>query len=111
MSLTITVADPLAGRLRTRAEVENIPVDRLASRLLESGMQPPLDLAQWTVVNRRRVALIEKQFHSGLSENEQAELQQLQELADRQVEEFDLARLNDVARMEASARSILGGAE
>jgi len=91
--------------------VENIPVDQLASRLLESSVQAPLEPAQWTIVNKRRVALIKKRFDSGLTDEEQMELQQLQVLAERQVEELDRARLNDVARMEEAARRILGDAE
>ncbi len=74
-------------------------------------MKPPLQPELWDVFNKRRVALIDKEFDSGLTNEEQIELQQLQVLADRQAEEFDRARLDHVARMEAAARSILGSAE
>lgn len=110
MSLTITVSDPLAGQLITWAEVENVPVDQVASRLMERGMKPPLPPEQWDIFNKRRVALINK-VDNGLTNEEQLELQQLQALADRQAEEFDWSRLDHVVRMEAAARSILGRAE
>jgi plasmid stability protein len=111
MSLTINVPDPLAERLQLRAQAENIPVDKLASRILENGMQRPYVPQQWSVANQRRVALIEKRFTSGLTDHELEELQHLQNLADRQLEELDAKMLNDVARMEANARKILGAAE
>ena len=111
MSLTITVPDPLARRLQSRAQAENVPVDELASRILEHGMQRALEPAQWKTTNERRVALIEKRFTSGLTNSEQEELQRLQELADQQLEELDALMLKDVAHMEASAREILKAAQ
>lgn len=111
MSLTITVPDPLAGRLQSRAQVEKVPVDELASRLLEHGMQQPLEPEQWRIANERRMVLIEMRFASGLTDNERAELQRLQELADRQLEEFDAVMLQDVARMEAVAHEARKAAE
>ena len=56
-------------------------------------------------------ALIEKRFKSGLTDQEQAELQQLQELADRQLEELDSLMLKDVSLMESTARRLLKGTE
>jgi hypothetical protein len=98
VSLTITVPEPLAKRLQSRAEVEKVPVEELASRLLETGIQRPLEPAQWTIANERRVALIEKRFAGGLTDGEQLELQRLQDLADQQLEELDRLMLEDVAR-------------
>jgi hypothetical protein len=111
MPLTITVPDPLAKQLQTRAKAEMIPVEELASRLLETGVQNPLEPGQWTIANERRVALIEKRFSHGLTDQEQEELQQLQELADRQLEELDALMLKDMALMETTVRKILKGAE
>jgi hypothetical protein len=107
MSMTITIADPLATRLQLRAEAERVAVDDLASRLLENGIQSPLEPEQWAVANRRRVALIEKRFAGGLADHEREELQRLQELADRQLEELDALMLKNMARMEAAARKAL----
>lgn len=107
MSLTITVPEPLAKRLQSRAQAERVPVDELASRLLENGMQSPVEPHEWRMANERRVALIDKRFTSGLTDHEQDELQRLQELADRQLEELDALMLEDVARMESSAHEIL----
>jgi len=111
MSLTIRVPEPLARQLQSRAEAEKVAVDELAARLLAAGMQNPLDLEQWTAANQRRVALIEKRFRGGLTDSEQEELQHLQELADRQLEELDTLMLKDVADMEAAAQRVLGAVE
>jgi hypothetical protein len=107
MSLTITVPEPLAQRLQSRAEVERVPVEELTSRLLESGIQRPLEPAAWNIANERRVILIEKRFAGGLTDEEQLELQRLQDLADQQLEELDALMLRDVARMEDNAREFL----
>ena len=104
MTLTITVPEPLANRLLSRAEAEKLPVEELASRLLEDGIRRPLEPAQWTVANQRRVALIEKRFAAGLTDEEEHELQHLQALADQQLEELDALMLGDVERMEDRAR-------
>jgi hypothetical protein len=60
-----------------------------------------LDPKQWNDANRRRLTLIERRFAGGLAAAEEEELQRLQELADRQLEELDAQMLDDVARMEA----------
>jgi hypothetical protein len=104
MSLTITVPEPLAERLQSRAEAERVPVEELASRLLASGIQRALEPAQWNVANERRLNLIERRFASGLTDEEQQELQRLQLLADQQLEELDALMLGDVGRMEDTAR-------
>jgi len=111
VSLTITVQDPLAGLLLSRAQVENVPVDELAFRLLETGIRKSPDAAHWTVTNGRRMVLIEKQFSGQLTDQEHAELQRLQELADRQLEELDAVMLKDVASMETTVQHLLNGAE
>ena len=109
MSLTITVSEPLARRLQSRAEAQRVSVEELASQILESGIQGPLAPDQWSVANKRRVLLIEKRFSSGgLTEEEQTELQRLQDLADQQLEELDALMLQDVARMEETAREFMG---
>jgi hypothetical protein len=69
-------------------------------------MQRPLVPQPWRATNQRRVALIDKQFSGGLSDQEQAELQRLQELADQQLEELDALMLTDVGRMEAKVAEI-----
>ena len=111
MSLTITVSDPLATKLQSLAAAERVSVDQLASRLLKSSVERPLEPETWSTVNQRRLALIEKRFAQGLSAEEQQELPQLQEIADRQLEELDEKMLSDLANMESAAREALGASE
>ena len=66
----------------------------------------PLKPGHWRTANRRRVALIKKQFACGLTDAEEDELRSLQELADRQLEGPDARMLDDVAKMEANVRRV-----
>jgi plasmid stability protein len=107
MSLEISVPDVLADRLRLRAEAEHVSVEELARRILQRGLEPPLAAEQWNAVNRRRVQLIEKRFSVGLSADEEQQLRQLQEMADRQLEKLDERLIDDLAQMERSAADAL----
>ncbi len=60
MPLTITISDDLAVRLKSRAEAEQVPVEDLAMRILQNGVQQTLEQEEWRSLNRRRVALIDK---------------------------------------------------
>jgi hypothetical protein len=103
MSLTITVTDPLARQLQSEADSRNIPVEQFALEVLGQAVQqhdgPP--------GNRRRLALIRKQFANGLTPEEVTELQELQCRADRHLEGLDAAMLKDVAEMEKAAEEAL----
>lgn len=110
MSLSINVPEPLATQLQTRAQAEQVPVDELASRLLESCIRATLPPEQWKTANARRVALIEKRFLSGLTSQEEEELQALQEMADRQLDELDQTLLRSVSELEVRAQQARRGA-
>jgi hypothetical protein len=103
MSLTITVTDPLAHQLQSEADSRQIPVEQFALEILGQAVQrqdgPP--------DNRRRLALIHKQFASGLTSEEVTELQELQRHADRHLESLDAAMLKDVAEMEKATEKAL----
>jgi hypothetical protein len=103
MSLTITVTDPLAHRLQFEADSRKIPVEQFALEILGQAVQGH----EWPPANRRRLALIRKQFATGLTGEEVAELQELQRQADRHLEALDSAMLDDVAAMEKSAMEAL----
>jgi hypothetical protein len=64
----------------------------------------------WQTTNQRRIALIRKQFAEGLRADEAEELQQLQDLADHQVERFDAQRLDDVHQLYRQAKRLVDGA-
>jgi hypothetical protein len=113
MTITITVSGELAGELKTMAHAERVGVEELTVRILESAItalpvtQKPAAqesaAQEWAVQNRRRVALIDRRFSKGLNQAEQAELQRLQQEADRHVEELDARMLADARKMQAAA--------
>lgn len=105
MSLTINVTDPLAHRLQSEADSRNIPVEQFALEILGQAVQGN----ESSPGNRRRLALIRKQFAMGLTQAEAAELQELQRQADRRLEALDSAMLNDVAEMEKRAVEAIHG--
>jgi hypothetical protein len=103
MPLTITVTEPLALKLESEASSRKISVEQFALEILGRAVQSD----EWAIVNRRRLALIRKQFAGGLSAGEAAELQELQRRADRHLESLDSQMLNDVTEMEKAVAEAL----
>jgi len=105
MPLTITVKDPLARELQSAADQRNIAVEQLANELLGQAVHEH----EWPAANRRRLALIRKQFAEGLNASETAELQGLQYQADQRLETLDSEMLKDISSMERAAAEALNG--
>jgi hypothetical protein len=103
MPLMLTVTDPLAIRLQSEAASRKISVEQFALEVLGQAVQSD----EWATANRRRLALIQKQFAGGLSAEEAAELQELQRRADRHLESLDSPMLRDVAEMEKAGAEAL----
>ena len=109
MSVTITLDDNLVAQLQVQAEARNLSVEVLALQILSKAMANEDDAA-WQSCNQQRITLIRKQFAEGLSADEADELQQLQNMADAQVERFDKRMLDDVQRLYSKAKRIIDGA-
>jgi hypothetical protein len=105
MTLTITITDPLAHQLRSKADSRKIPVEQFALEILGQAVHGQ----KWSLANRRRLALIRKQFANELTPEEAAELQELQLQADRHLETLDSELVNDVSEMEKAAEEALHG--
>jgi hypothetical protein len=105
MTLTITVSEPLAVKLQSEAESRQMSVEQFALEVLGQAVQTN----DWTPTNRRRLALIRKQFALGLTEDEGEELRELQRQADRHLEALDSQMMNDVAEMEKAGAEALDG--
>lgn len=103
MPLTITVTDPLALKLQSEADSRKISVEQFALEVLGQAVQSE----EWAIANRRRLALIRKQFAGGLTAGEATELQELQRRADRHLESLDSQMLNDVTKMEKAGAEAL----
>jgi len=104
MSLTIIVNDPLASALLSEAADRNVPVQQFALNVLARAVGQPND---WPVSNRRRLALIQKQFGGELTTDEAAELQELQIQADQHLESLDVETMKDVSQMQQAAMEAL----
>ena len=107
MPRTIALPDPLISRLESQARSENTTIDALVVTILDREVDRPGFAADWSKLNARRVALIHQKFASGLNPSEIAELQQLQEQADQQVESFDAEMLRDVNALHLLAEQVL----
>jgi hypothetical protein len=103
MSVTITLDDELAQRLRAQARERNLSVQQWALTILTNASQSPEDLAAWSDLNERRVALIRKRYEAGLSETEEQELVALQSAAAEMIEPVDRRRLAQVRSLAEDA--------
>ena len=109
MSLTIILDDTLVAQLQVQAEARHLTVEALAVHILSHAVGHKDDTA-WRTDNQRRIALIRKQFAEGLTPDEADELQQLQDMADHQVERFDVQRLDDIQQLYRQAQRLVDGA-
>ena len=106
MSLTIILDDTLVAQLQEQAAARNLSVEALALHILSHAMVHEDDTT-WRTANQRRIALIRKQFAEGLTPDEADELQQLQDMADHQVERLDAQRLDDVHQLYRQAQRLI----
>lgn len=90
MTITIQIDDPLASLLQTTAASRFVTADQLAKQLLADALVDEDET--WASLNRRRIELIRKSNRQQLSSAEAAELQQLQDAADKRLEQGGLQR-------------------
>ena len=84
----------------------NLSVEALGLHILSHAVIHEDD-STWRTANQRRIALIRKQFAEGVSADEADELQQLQDMADHQVEHLDAQRLDDVQQLYRQAKRLV----
>jgi predicted transcriptional regulator len=106
MSVTITLDDNLVTQLQAQAEARHLSVEALALQILGDAVADGND-AEWRACNQRRIELMRQQFAEGLSADEAGELQQLQDVADQQMERFDARMLEDVNRLYRQAKRMV----
>ncbi|ETW99009.1 hypothetical protein [Candidatus Entotheonella palauensis] len=111
MVVTLQIDEPLASRLQAKAVVQHLSTEDFARMLLGEGLQRLEDSEVWNSQNQRRIDLIRKSSHETLTETEEDELQQLQEVADQRLEARDhellahLDRLKQAVNLLPDARS------
>ena len=106
MSLTITLADDLAERLRAQAVAHKLPVQQWALMILAAAIEHPRDGPPWKQLNRRRLELIQRKYQVGLEKAEERELAALQALADKHLEALDRPRLEWLTPYEELAKKL-----
>ena len=108
MSVVINVHDDLARRLQAEAAHRRVPVEVLATTILD-GAVPRVQLDRdWGQLNQRRLELIRKSTQCELTGPEQAELDQLQSCLDEQFESFDAGLLNQLDEMRQTVQRLTG---
>jgi hypothetical protein len=107
MTVTITLTDPLATQLQLQAAAHKVSLEELALRILGEAVSrdPGTEQTTW---NQRRVALIRQSFASGLSREEEQELDRLQVMADQYLEALDRQRLDGVKRLQEAVQRVVG---
>ena len=100
MAVTITLNDDLAFRLARGAEQQRLSIQEWATRILEQAADPEHGESAWRDLNARRLALISKEFSSGLTDAENAELDALQEAVARASEPQDRRLLEQLREYE-----------
>jgi hypothetical protein len=106
MSVTIELDGPLASQLQAQAADRQLPPDEFARRLLGEALQHIDQSERWQAQNCRRIDLIKKSSAQALTAHEAAELQSLQDLADRRLEERDRQLLEQLDHFQQAARTL-----
>ena len=106
MSVIINVHDDLACRLEAEAVNRSLSVEEFAITILDGAVPPSETDQDWGRRNRRRLELIRKSTKSELTDEEQAELDQLQSWLDEQFESFDAELLCQLDKMRQTLKRL-----
>lgn len=93
MSITIDLQEELLQRLQCQAEARQLSLHEWLIEVLSRAPEFPDQPAAWRALNERRFHLIHKRHQVGLGEAEEAELADLQAVADKWLEPADRQRL------------------
>ena len=103
MSVTITLRDELADGLARQAQGRQVSLEEWATKILEEALADNGEELPWIKLNSRRLALIAKEYATGLTDAETAELAVLQEAAAKACEPQDRKLLGGLSACEERA--------
>lgn len=103
MSVTITLPDELANGLSQQAKAQRVSLQQWATRILEEALDDQVEDTKWFKLNSRRLGLIAKEYATGLTDAEAAELADLQEAAAKACEPRDRTLLKRLTACEELA--------
>ena len=103
MSVTITLREELADDLARQAQARRMSLEQWATRILEAAVSDDGGRNGWTKLNSRRLALISKEYETGLTDAEAAELAFLQDAAAKACEPQDRKLSGCLSALEQEA--------
>jgi hypothetical protein len=106
VSIMISVHDDLAHRLQVVAKKQSVSVQELAITILDDALPPIPQDEKWGKHNQRRLELIRKSTRGDLSEQEQAQLDQLQGWLDAKLQPFDAELLKQLDEMKQAVAQL-----
>ena len=106
MPVTIQLNDDLADQLQRKAAVRRLSLEEFTIRLLDGALGEIEAAEAWEDQNRRRQALIRKSSATGLTAEEQAELQELQATLDQRLEPLDERLLEGLRHLQQATANL-----
>ena len=106
MAVTLNIDETLADQLRKQAATRHLSLEAFAARLLGEAVEKLEALEPGEPDNQRRVALIRKSTTTGLSAEEEAELELLQADLDQRLESMDDQLLANLDRMQQAVDAL-----
>lgn len=101
MSITLDLQADLLQRLQQQAEARRLSLHEWLIEVLSRASDCPDQPGAWQALNARRFQLIHKRHHGGLGPGEEAELNELQNTADKLLEPQGRQRLEMLELTEA----------
>lgn len=109
VSVIINLDEPLSTKLDRQASARRLGLEEFAHHLPGEALQQ-LELAEhWRATNRRRLELIRNSTAMPLSQEEEAELQQLQEELDQRLEPADNRLLDGLEHLKQAVLQLPEG--
>jgi len=103
MVVTVHLKDPVASWVQARASAQNVSPEDVVHDILANERERAETSEEWQELNRRRLALIQKEYYDGLTHQEESELEALQRAADRHLETRDRQLLANLDRLRQAA--------
>jgi hypothetical protein len=101
MSVTISINDDLAARLKYQARALDLSLRDWAVEILSNGCALDVNSERWKKLNGRRIRLIQRRRKAGLTRAEESELAALQHVTAKATEQWDQQMLRNLQQYEA----------
>lgn len=106
MILDIRLEEPLASWVEAEASANQVSPEDYVRQVLVSKQERGETSEKWQTINDRRITLIEKEYRTGLTPGEEAELEALQRAAARWAEPRDRQVLDHLERFRQAVKAL-----